>query len=82
MMNRAPKGVVRLKPKTGEEMMELEKNISELMKRQVEEQELSKKKEKIRVCINPDSYIGKEILYQTALLHEILAELRRDKGSR
>ena len=61
--------------------MKIEKKISEFMKKQVEEQKLAKRKEKIQVCINPDSYIGKEIQYQTALLHELLAEVRKNKGS-
>ena len=57
--------------------MEIEKKISEFMKKQVEEQKLAKRKEKVQVCIKPDSYIGKEIQYQTALLHEILTEVRK-----
>lgn len=61
--------------------MDIEKRISEFMEKQVEEQMLARRKEKRQVCIKPDSYFGKEILYQTALLHEILAELRRNKGS-
>lgn len=61
--------------------MEIEKKISEFMKKQVEEQKLAKRKEKVQVCIKPDSYIGKEIQYQTSLLHEILAEMRENKGS-
>ena len=40
-----------------------------------------KKKRKIQVCIDPDSVIGKEIMYQTALLHEILNEVRGGKTS-
>ena len=58
---------------------ELKKEISDFMKRQLEEQKLAKKKEKIQVCIKPDSYIGKEIQYQTALLHEILDEIREQR---
>ncbi|MCI9439332.1 MAG: hypothetical protein HFH85_19730 [Lachnospiraceae bacterium] len=61
--------------------MDIEKTISEFMKRQAEEQRAARKKERLQVCIKPDSYIGKEIMYQTALMHEILAELRKDKGS-
>lgn len=61
--------------------MDIENRIREFLKKQVEEQKLAKKKEKLQVCINPDSYIGREILYQTALLHEILAEVRKNKGS-
>ena len=59
----------------------IEKTISRFMKMQMEEQKHSKRKEKKQVCIKPDSYIGKEIQYQTALLHEILEELRKSKGS-
>ena len=59
--------------------MKLEKIISDFMKRQLEEQKLAKKKEKIQVCIKPDSYMGKEIIYQTALLHEMLEEIREQK---
>lgn len=36
--------------------------------------------EKKQVCIDPDSIIGKEIMYQTALLHEILYEIRRSRA--
>lgn len=60
---------------------ELKREISRFMKRQVEDQKLAKKRERIQVSIKPDSYIGKEIQYQTALLHEILAEVRENKGS-
>lgn len=49
------------------------------MERQAKEQNLARRKEKRQVCIRPDSYLGREILYQTALLHEILAELRKNK---
>lgn len=58
--------------------MEMEKKLSEFMKKQLKEQKHAKRKEKIQVCIKPDSYIGKEIQYQTALLHEILAEIRKN----
>lgn len=51
------------------------------MERQAKEQNLARRKEKGQVCIRPDSYLGREVLYQTALLHEILAELRKNKGS-
>lgn len=37
----------------------------------VKEREEVKKEKKKHVCIDPDSVIGKEITYQTALLHEI-----------
>lgn len=61
--------------------MDIEKSVSEFMRRQAEEERAVRKKEKYQVCIKPDSYIGREIMYQTALMHEILAELRKDKGS-
>lgn len=61
--------------------MEIEKKLSEFMKKQLKEQKHAKRKEKIQVCIKPDSYIGKEIQYQTALLHEILAEIRKNEDS-
>ena len=51
--------------------------ISEFRKKEVEEIRKSQKKEKKQVCLNPDSMIGKEILYQTALLHQILEEERQ-----
>lgn len=64
-------------------MSSIESKISEFLKKQVEAQKLAKKKEKVQVCIKPDSYIGREIEYQTALLHEILSEIRirNSKGS-
>lgn len=37
----------------------------------------AKRKEKWQVNINPNSLIGREIKYQTALMHEILSELRK-----
>lgn len=56
--------------------VDIERKISEFAKNELKEAEEAKKKEKKQVCINPDSMIGKEIKYQTALLHEILHELR------
>lgn len=55
------------------------KQLNKVMK----ENEDSRKKEKHQVAIDPDSYIGKEIIYQTALLHEIKDILNeiRNKGS-
>lgn len=56
------------------------KEISKFAERQRDEikREKAKKKRK-SVCIDPDSVIGKEIMYQTALLHEILDEVRGEK---
>lgn len=61
--------------------MDIERKISEFLKKQLEQENASRKKEKVQVCIKPNSYIGKEIQYQTALLHEILREIRQKKGS-
>lgn len=51
--------------------------ISAFAKRQRDEIKKEKKIRKKQVCIDPDSIIGKEIMYQTALLHEILNEVRK-----
>ena len=58
------------------------KEISKFAEMQRDEikREKTKKKRK-SVCIDPDSVIGKEIMYQTALLHEILDEIRGGKTS-
>ncbi len=61
--------------------MEIERKISEFLKKQMEQEKASRKKEKIQVCIKPNSYIGREIQYQTALLHEILKEIKQSRGS-
>lgn len=57
------------------------KEISKFAEMQRDEikREKAKKKRK-SVCIDPDSVIGKEIMYQTALLHEILDEIRGEKA--
>ncbi|MFR9224988.1 MAG: hypothetical protein ACLVKB_02710 [Agathobacter rectalis] len=57
------------------------KEISKFAEMQRDEikREKAKKKRKA-VCIDPDSVIGKEIMYQTALLHEILDEIRGEKA--
>lgn len=51
--------------------------------RQIElnEEVAEKRSKKKQVCIDPDSIIGKEIKYQTALLHQILDEIRGGKTS-
>ena len=50
--------------------------IARFRKIELEETEKEKKSKKKQVCIDPDSVIGKEIRYQTALLHQILDEIR------
>ena len=54
--------------------------ISRFKKLELEAEKAEKKKRKLFVCIHTDSVIGKEIQYQTALLHEILDEIRRGKS--
>ena len=61
--------------------MNIYEEISKYEKRQRDEIAKEKKKRKRQVCIDPDSIIGKEIMYQTALLHEILNEVRGEKTS-
>ena len=58
------------------------KQISKFAEMQRDEikREKAKRKES-RYVIDPDSVIGKEIMYQTALLHEILDEIRGGKTS-
>jgi len=53
------------------------KQISLFAERQRDEARKAMKSERKQVCIKPDSYIAKEIQYQTALLHEILVELKK-----
>lgn len=53
------------------------KQISLFAERQRDEARKAMESEQNQVCIKPDSYIAKEIQYQTALLHEILDELRK-----
>lgn len=55
---------------------DIEKTIAEFAAREREAAEASKEKEENQACINPDSYMAKEIKYQTALLHQILDEIR------
>jgi hypothetical protein len=61
--------------------MDIYEEISLFAKRQRDEINKEKKKRKKQVCIDPDSIIGKEIMYQTALLHEILHEIRGGRTS-
>ena len=58
-------------------MVNIEREIAKFKKKELQEALKSKKKERIQVNINPDSLIGREIKYQTALLHEILSETRK-----
>lgn len=53
------------------------KCIAKYAKYEAEQAQKAIKREKDQVCINPDSYIAKEIKYQTTLLHRILEELKK-----
>ena len=61
--------------------MNIYEEISLFAKRQRDEVDKEKKKRRKQVYIDPDSIIGKEIMYQTALLHEILHEIRGGRTS-
>lgn len=53
--------------------------IARFRKTELEEAIAEKKSKKKKVCIDSDSVIGREIKYQTALLHQILDEIRGGK---
>lgn len=52
-------------------------NFAEMQRDEIKREKAKKKRKS--VCIDPDSVIGKEIMYQTALLHEILDEIRGER---
>lgn len=58
------------------------REVLRFVENQRKDEKKAKKKEKKRVYIEPNSLIGREIQYQTALLHEILDELREMKRDR
>lgn len=51
--------------------------IAKFALREKQEAEKAAQEEKDTVSINPDSYIAKEIKYQTVIAHQILEETRR-----
>lgn len=55
--------------------------IARFRKMELEEAIEEKKSKKKQVCIDTDSVIGREIKYQTAILHQILDEIRGGKSS-
>lgn len=55
--------------------MNIREAIVEFAKREREEAEKAKENERNIAIIDPESYIAKEIKYQTALLHEISEEV-------
>lgn len=58
---------------------ELNNEIAKFAERERQEAMKAKTDEKNLVCIDPDSYIAKEIKYQTAIEHQILEEIRQQK---
>lgn len=56
--------------------MDIKKRIAKFAEMEREEAEASKEKEKNQMCLDPNSYMAKEIKYQTALLHQILYEIQ------
>lgn len=60
--------------------MDIEKTIRRFAEIEREEAEKAKDNERNLICIDPDSYMAKEIKYQTALIHEILNEIRMMKN--
>lgn len=51
--------------------------IAKFAEREREEAIKAKAEEKNLACIDPESYIAKEIKYQTAIEHQILEETRK-----
>lgn len=60
--------------------MNIETIIQNIRKADLEEKRVQKK-ERFQVNVKPNSVIGREMKYQTALLHEILNEVREQKRS-
>lgn len=56
-------------------MADIFEALTEIAKSQKEETERAVQTEENQVCIKADSYIAKEIKYQTALLHQLSNEL-------
>lgn len=71
MLNKTNKSEVR--------EMNIREAIVEFAKREREEAEKAKENERNIASIDPESYIAKEIKYQTALLHEISEEVYQIK---
>ena len=59
--------------------MNINETIAEFAKREREEAEKAKENERNMASIDPESYIAKEIKYQTALLHAISEEIYKLK---
>ena len=71
--------------KTLEETITRKQNNYEMLSRfaKIQRNEFLKehKKRRRHVCLDPDSLMAREIIYQTALLHEILDKVRGGKSS-
>ncbi len=57
--------------------MSIHEEIAKFAERERKEAMKAKTEEKKLTCIDPDSYIAKEIKYQTAITHQILEETRQ-----
>lgn len=57
-------------------MRDIYEEVSKFTEHEKEEAKKALQTEENQVCIKADSYIAKEIKYQTAILHQILTELR------
>ena len=60
-----------------EDKKEKHNAIAKFAERERKEAMKAKTEEKNLTCIDPDSYIAKEIKYQTAIAHQILEETRQ-----
>lgn len=58
-------------------MEEIKKVIADFFDRDRKEAEKAAETEKNQMSIDPNCYIAKEIKYQTALLHRILEEVKK-----
>lgn len=61
---------------TEQKRQDLNEAISRFEEIQRNEVQKEAKKRRFRVCVDPDTVIGKEIMYQTALLKELLHKIR------
>lgn len=62
--------------RTEQKRQDLNEAISRFEEIQRNEVQKEAKKRRFRVCVDPDTVIGKEIMYQTALLKELLHKIR------
>lgn len=67
--------------RTEQKRQDLNEAISRFAEIQRNEVQKEAKKRRFRVCVDPDTVIGKEIMYQTALLKELLHKIRELQNS-